>query len=215
MKSLALEQELALNYTPRIYRGRLNSAFALDSRLAALVSGTTEPLLGKMRLAWWRDTLRAPVSARPSGDLVLDSVNIHWDSNEDHLIALIDGWEYMLVEGGLDKQSLGAFISGRIRYLQFYAGETQSSDTIADLEIAARNWAIADVLGHLSDSSERALALKLAQSLPQAHGCLPAANRGLAVLSALGRRAIAKGGSPLMEGRGAAVAAFKAGMLRR
>ena len=32
---------------------------------------TTEPMLGQMRLAWWRDALGKPVDERPRGDAVL------------------------------------------------------------------------------------------------------------------------------------------------
>ena len=44
---------------------------------------------------------------------------------------------------------------------------------------------------------------------------LPVSAKGLAVLGALGLRALKRGGRPLMEGRGAALVALRAAMLGR
>ena len=73
METLPTEIELALAYTPRDRREAMRVAFELDRRLARIVAATTEPMLGQMRLAWWRDILAKPVDERPRGDVVLDA----------------------------------------------------------------------------------------------------------------------------------------------
>jgi phytoene synthase len=48
---------LACLYAPASARGGLIALFALDLELAQLVASTTEPMLGEIRLAWWRERL--------------------------------------------------------------------------------------------------------------------------------------------------------------
>jgi len=76
------------------------AAFALDGRIGRMVLGASEPMLGQMRLAWWRDQLGAAASARPQGDLLLDLIGRTWAGNELPLLALVDGWEETHTEAG-------------------------------------------------------------------------------------------------------------------
>ena len=68
------EAKLALAYTQVPLRDPLRVFFELDLRLGRLVSATTEPMLGQMRLAWWRETLVKDEIDWPNGDHVLDGV---------------------------------------------------------------------------------------------------------------------------------------------
>lgn len=212
---LAPEQELAVNYTPQAYRARLATAFALDCRMAKLVAGTSEQLLGKMRLAWWREALAAPVGDRPGGDEVLDAIGLHWNGDEDHLIRLVDGWEYMLTEGALEADAIENFVAGRVAPLHILSGEAPSSQTANAINSATRAWALADMLAHLSDPEERQIVLTSARNLPENPERLQREYRGVAVLGALGRHALKLGGPPMMKGRGAALVALRAGLLGR
>ena len=73
-ENLADEAQLALAYIGPNLRDALRIFLELDGRLARIVSATTEPMLGQMRLAWWRDALGMAVSERPQGDAVLDGI---------------------------------------------------------------------------------------------------------------------------------------------
>ena len=68
------EAQLALAWSHAKVRGPLSIALQLDRRLARIVTRTSEPMLGQMRLAWWREMLGKPASDRPRGDAVLDGV---------------------------------------------------------------------------------------------------------------------------------------------
>uniref|UniRef100_UPI0013DD3233 squalene/phytoene synthase family protein n=1 Tax=Sandarakinorhabdus rubra TaxID=2672568 RepID=UPI0013DD3233 len=48
---------LACLYAPAAARPGLIALFALDCELAQLVATTSEPLIGEIRLAWWRERL--------------------------------------------------------------------------------------------------------------------------------------------------------------
>ena len=63
------ERWLAVHYAPAAIRPALLSIHALDLELAKIVATTTEPMLGEIRLAWWREQLegldRGQVPAQP------------------------------------------------------------------------------------------------------------------------------------------------------
>ena len=48
---------LALTYTPLSNRGALAALFSIDRAMGDVVRTTKEPLLGPIRLAWWRERL--------------------------------------------------------------------------------------------------------------------------------------------------------------
>ncbi|MEM7688089.1 MAG: hypothetical protein AAF291_03630 [Pseudomonadota bacterium] len=212
---LSDEAHLALVHTAPGLRDALRVFFELDARLARIVSATTEPMLGQMRLAWWRDTLGMEISDRPKGDAVLDALGRHWAGAESAIIALVDGWEHMLSDPPLSREAALGFANGRGDAL---AGLVSLSGSDAGLcekvRSAGRIWALADAASHIAEEVERRTFIDLAGELdPPAR--LPAPFRGVAVLGALGARAIAAGGAPLMDGRGAALTALRAGLLGR
>lgn len=214
-ENLATEQRIALAHMQSPAREMLAGALALDRRLARIASHTGEPLLAQIGLAWWRDSLSKPMNERPSGDQVLDDLGRHWQGREQALQGLIDGWENVLGEEPLADGAARRFAEGRAGMflaVAEYADCADSPDAILD---AARRWALADTAAHVSRSDERAMlvVLGLEQGTRPAH--LPRPLRGLAVLDALARRALRRGGRPLMDGRGAALCALRAGLLGR
>ncbi|MEQ5786617.1 hypothetical protein J3454_01780 [Erythrobacter sp. NFXS35] len=181
----------------------------LDRRLARIVSRTTEPMLGQMRLAWWRDVLKQPLEQRPLGDAVLDGIGTLWSGHEESLIAMVDGWEILIGEEQLGPDDVTAFADGRAAPFVSFAGDPGGAvrQRVAQ---AARCWALVDVAAGVSNLAERALFLDAAKACSTARGRLPGDLRGLAVLEALARRALRNDGAPLMDGRGAALAALRA-----
>lgn len=206
--------ELALAWTPHMARAPLRNAFALDQRLAGLCARTREPVLGQMRLAWWRDMLGKPAAQRPRGDAVLDGLAVHWAGREVALIAMVDGWEVMVSAERLGRDDAVAFAAGRSAFLA--VATTPISDAADQAaRLAAMRWALADAAARMSDPHERAVLIEAGLALGRADQRLPGPMRGLAVLGSLAARALANGGRPLLEGKGAALTALKAGLLRR
>ena len=212
---LAAEWRIALAYTPITLRPALAVVGALDQRIARILAQATEPMLAQMRLAWWRDELRRPASERPQGDAVLDAIGVYWPGQETFLSALVDGWEQVLVEPPMPQQSALAFAAGRAAP---FIGLAQMSRIAVDQDrimLATRRWALADLAAHVSSDEERASLIRLACAADANRAALPKTLRGLAIFEALAIRSLKRGGRPLMEGRGAALTAFKAGMLGR
>lgn len=203
------EAELALAWSPPKLRAPLTTAIQLDRRLARIVAHTTEPMLGQMRLAWWRDALGKPPSDRPRGDAVLDAVGRDWAGREAALIAMVDGWEVLVTADHLGPSEIEAFGSRRGAFFGAL-GNDRSPAGDNRVAAAAFRWAIADAAAGVSGGSERALLIEAGLARAGAGGRLPRELRGLAVLDALALRALRRGGRPLMEGRGASLTALRA-----
>lgn len=212
-EALSPEWQIALAYTPASLLGALGTVAALDGRMARIVAQANEPMLAQMRMAWWRDELKKPADDRPQGDAVLDAIGEHWAGQEVFLSALVDGWEQVLVDPPIPHQAALAFAAGRAAPFLGLAQASAGSIDPDRILLAARRWALADLAAHVSSQEERDTLLSLASANDGASSRLPRSMRGLAVLEALAQRALRRGGRPLMEGRGAALTAFKAGLL--
>lgn len=166
-------------------------------------------MLAQMRLAWWRDRLSENPTDWPPGDPLLALLQ-RW-RDPAVLSPLVDGWEHLLGET-LERPDIDNFAAGRGAAFAGLAGELGAPDAAA--ASSGRVWALADLAANLSDPAEQADVLALAASesasLPRARGL-----RSLAVLGALGRRAISRGGRPLLEGRGAALTVMRVGLFGR
>ena len=59
VKARDRDRYLSVLYAPAAARPALLALHGLDLELAQVVASTTEPMLGEIRLAWWRDALLA------------------------------------------------------------------------------------------------------------------------------------------------------------
>ncbi|WOF41890.1 hypothetical protein KNJ79_11605 [Sphingopyxis indica] len=80
-------------------RAALTALWALAERLTALLRDTTEPLIGQIKLAWWRDMLALLANdpeALPKGEPLLAELQATW-GGQGGLDALVDAAEAMLL----------------------------------------------------------------------------------------------------------------------
>lgn len=208
------EMQLALAWSPPLLRAPLTTVFQLDRRIARIVARTSEPMLGQMRLAWWREALGKPVAERPRGDAVLDAIGRDWAGREAALVALVDGWEVLVTSERLDPAAIEAFGAGRGAFFAQFCGNS-GSDVQAHAAAAGKRWALADTAASVSDPDECAALIAAGLTPAPRGGRLPSSLRGLAVLDALALRSLRRGGRPLMEGRGAPLAALRAAIFMR
>jgi 15-cis-phytoene synthase len=193
----------------------LRDALSLDHRLAQIIARTSEPMLGQMRLAWWREALSKKPGMRPQGDVVLDAISRNWAHPAEALILMVDGWEELLGRDALDEAAAHKYAEGRARAL-LVACEIAADDAGYEAARAAvLAWAFGDLASKVSSAAERAMLTGWGLAFGAVHGALPVRGRGLAVLGALGRRSLRRGGRPLMDGRSAALVALRAAMIRR
>jgi phytoene synthase len=212
-EALADELRLAIAHSPRGLQPRLTSFFAFDQRLARIIAQTTEPMLAQIRIAWWRDTLTLDPADRPQGDAVLDALGSHWSGSEDSLIELANGWEEMLAEPPISADVAKRFVASRIAPILVLGALEEGSKAHRSVNAVAQLWAWADLVLNTTDPDERRAFLAQGLQAAKKSQRLPGQWRGIAVLGALARRSLRKGGQPLMEGRGAALVAFRTGLL--
>ena len=202
LSTLAPPQRLALAYAAKAERERLLTLFALDMRLAGIVRGAQEPVIAQMKLAWWRDRLAEPKAAWPAGEPLL--ARLAAVPEPAALGPLVDGWEALLADT-LDIAVIEAFAAGRSALFAVASGGATGSHA------AGRVWALADLAANLGDDTERALVTAQGGDLARL-GNLP---RPLRILARLGRRGLARGGRPLLEGPGALGTLLRAGLTSR
>lgn len=204
---------LALAWQPAKHRETLTPLFLLDEKLGGLVAGASEPILGQIRLAWWRERLGEERTDRPRGDPVLDAIGLHWGGSSAPLGTLVDGWEELLGDAPLSEDAIATFAAARGTALSEFALTVHGDACCARVGDVGRRWALADFAFRTSHPVERDRAFALARSIGPADS-LPRSLRGIAVLDALARRSIDRG-EPLSHGRASAITALRVGIFGR
>lgn len=145
------ERALALSYAPTDRRAALAALFALDTALGQVLRTTREPMVGQMRLAWWREALARLDTAPPPAEPVLQALAsevLTLGATGQSLAAMVDGWEPLL--GSLDDRAIAdhGLRRGKILFEQAGALLGTANDPLGE---AGQGWALADLARHLSD----------------------------------------------------------------
>lgn len=141
---------------------RARAAFALDNACAQVARVAREPMMAQIRLAWWRDGIAAETARPEHRSAEMDALRAieSFDAARPHLVAMIDGWEELILHDGEDGRAmLGAFAAGRGAGL-FGALFPDRAEHGA---VAGRVWALWDLAGHLGDEALVGEALELAR----------------------------------------------------
>lgn len=176
---------LALAYAPKGTADAWLALLALDARLAGVVRGAREPVLGQLRLAWWRERLGE--TGLPRGEPLLALLE-PWGERRASLVALVDGWEAMLGEAPLEVAALEELAEGRakaVAALAIVCGHGKQAETVHRL---ARGWGLGDLAAHLSHPQELAAVWALGGEHDWRSARLPRGLRPLLVLHGLARR---------------------------
>lgn len=212
IEQLPVHLRLALSYAPAHARGLTLGLLALDCRLAGIVRNSREPLLGQVRLAWWRDRFGEGAEGWPEGEPLLALLR-PWADQSAALSGLVDGWEGLFGDPPLSGEALGRLADGRA---SAFGGLARLLKAEPDEAIrAGRGWALVDLSGKLGDPEERAEARNLAEQQDWRRPSLPRSLRPLAVLHGLARRAMTRGDSQLLSGGVAGLVALRLGLLGR
>lgn len=174
---MTADQALSLAYARANLRASYRAVYVLDGEFRAMVEASKDPLLTRIKLAWWKEQgLQKPVSETALGD-----ASVQLAAYLPKVVALIDAWELALENGetqvtaaqrGFALFELCAAIAGR--------------SLIQSAALAAKGWGLAD----FAIRTQSADALSLAgQNLAKASlRDLSGALKPLGVLAALSRR---------------------------
>lgn len=150
------ERALALSYAPINRRAGLEALFALDAALGQVLRTTREPIVGQLRLAWWREALVRLDDAPPPAEPVLQAVAsdlMPLGPSGEALAEMVDGWEVLL--DAIDDRTIAdhARLRGAVLFAQAGIVLDASRDPLAE---AGQGWALADLANHLSDPASAA-----------------------------------------------------------
>lgn len=212
LDELPVPQSVVLAYAPEQFRAAWQAYFALDAQLADLVRKASEPMLGQLRLAWWRDRLNEPTSAWPKGNPLLALIEQSWGANAAQLAPLVDGWEHILADPPIPALDVDLFALGRARAMRSLAEMSGSAARTDKIDIAARRWALADLASHIGEGEERDTVRSVASQIGSDSVKLDRSIRPLAILDGLARRSLANSSAPLFAGRKAALVTLRLGM---
>lgn len=144
--------DLALSYAPDRPRAALEALFALDTALGNVLRTTREPLVGQMRLAWWREALQGLDVSDAPAEPVLQSVAaavLPLGIEASALSGMVDAWEPLLNDietGAIDDHA-------RLRGRALFSMAARALGTAKDDPVGAagEGWALADLAANLSD----------------------------------------------------------------
>lgn len=160
-----MERALALGYAPADRCGALDALFALDSVLGDVMRTTSQPIVGQMRLTWWRDALIAlddrPAPAQPELRAVAATA-LPYGVRGAELAAMAEGWGALLVEE-IDRDGLAQVGAQRGGVLFAAAARVLGGDG-APAVLAGEGWALADLSRNLSDPACMAEAAAMARA---------------------------------------------------
>src|SRR5688500_14098760 len=110
MAELDPDRTLALTYVPAERRPALAALWRLDAALGAVLAGGREPLISRIKLAWWRDSLARLDQAPPPAEPVLQEVARHVlprGIKGSQLARMEEGWSILLASEALTASDLG------------------------------------------------------------------------------------------------------------
>ena len=203
---------LALTYVPPRNRGALAALFAIDRAMADVVRTTKEPMLGPIRLAWWREQLEAlDENAGAPAEPRLQQA------------------ERELIPRGVTGRELAALESGWLRLFDPFPWTVQTSEAIwfrgnllfgLGARIVGRSderiqgaggvWALIDVARHCSDAESRTMLIEQARTFSRglAGARIPGPLRPLSMLAVVAIRDCRRGEPFEREGTPARAAAM-------
>lgn len=186
----------ALEATPAQVRPAFEALWNLDLAFADVVATTTEPALGAIRMAWWRERLEQLGEGHPPPEprlaAALEQLVRRGVSGRE-LSKIEDGW-LPLLDGFPWGEAAAQGLELRGRTL-FGIGARLLGGDPADAEAAGVLWSLADAAKHCTDANSRDyLCAAARESIGQVAQRLPPVIRPLTILAALAAYDLRPGG---------------------
>jgi 15-cis-phytoene synthase len=176
-------------HAPPASRAALTALFLLDERFAGIVASTTEPMIGLMRLAWWRESLekldRVPPPAEPLLQAIARDILPRGVSGTD-LASIEDGWA-ALIDGPVDADAIARHGRERGGHLFAAAAAILGRPDARARDVGAL-WALADLAHGHADAAVRNRAASQARAIAPVRAPWPVALRPLGMLAVLAAR---------------------------
>jgi 15-cis-phytoene synthase len=186
------DRRLALAYAPARVRPALEALWRLDVTFAAILAAGREPMVSRLRLAWWREALEALDAGDPPAEPLLQALAAHvlpFGVSGAALARMEEAWEILLSDQPLtaDEQARYAALRGGLLFAQ-----SAQLLGVPDFPVApaGQSWALVDLARHSSGRDE----VRIPRAESQARW--PRALRPLGMLAVLAGRDADRLGKP-------------------
>lgn len=194
MTSLDPDRFLALSYVPARRRAAIEALWRLDAALGAVVAGSKDSMISRIKLVWWRDALERLDRDHAPAEPILQAVArdvLPVGVSGAELSAMEAAWTVLLSPDPLNAADLDAYAArGR---LLFGLSARLLGVSDAGVERAGEGWALADLARHSGDDDDSGAALAAAKDRLSEEQSWPSALRPLGMLAMLARRDVARG----------------------
>lgn len=158
------DQSLVRLYVPTGRRPAWDALFSIHSALGDILRSTSEPTVGRIRLAWWRERLDELESGVTPGEPRLAAAArflIPEGISGSDLAGLEIGWAHLLEDFPWPPIAAEATWFRGMRLFGF--GARLLAETDERIQAAGGLWALVDVARHCSDSESRAMLIDQAR----------------------------------------------------
>jgi phytoene synthase len=185
---------LALGSAPEEARPAIVSLWALDEALGKVLATGREPMISRIRLAWWREALERLDRERAPKEPVLQALGEHVLPRGiagATLAEMEEGWGAVLNDQPVEPGDLALYARKRGALLFQLSARLLGGDEAAVVQ-AGEAWALADLARHSTEAHdiETALAAARQRKLPN-RWAKPL--RPLGMISVLTARDLARG----------------------
>lgn len=179
---------------PASKRAAVETLWRLDAAFGAVLATGTEPMISRIRLAWWREALEKLDTAPPPAEPLLEAVAAHLlpaGISGAELAAMEEGWAAIAPGEALTAENLDTYAAARGARL-FELSARLLGDWDRPVGDAGKHWALMDLARHSAGQGDREAAHGRAAEdrFPRAW---PRPLRPLGMLYALAHRDHARG----------------------
>jgi phytoene synthase len=203
MTPLGADQGLALTYVAAGRRAGVEALWRLDAAMGAVLAGGRDPMIGRIKLAWWREALEKLDREAAPSEPVLKALEAHVLPRGlagAGLAEMETGWAALLDPEPLTVERMDSYASARGGLLFAHSATLLGGEATKLVREAGESWALVELARRAGDAGEIEAALDAARRRA-APARWPARLRPLGMLRALAARD-AEPGRPRWEAQG-------------
>jgi len=150
------DRVLALSYVPAHRREAVAALWHLDATLGAVVASGSDPMIARIKLAWWREALQKLGASSIAVEPVLAALRAFppLGVGGAELAGMEEGWTALLDPGPLKGTDLDTYAAGRGGILFTLSARLLGGEASALVFKAGERWALADLARHSADPGE-------------------------------------------------------------
>lgn len=149
---------------PTKRRPAVAALWRLDAALGGALTGGREPMIARIKLAWWREALERLDREEPPAEPVLEALATHVlpALTGSELARMEEGWALLTDPEPLGAEDLEAYARARGSLLFRYTARLLGEES-PEVERHGEGWALVDLARHCSTAEDADVALAAAR----------------------------------------------------